>query len=529
MSTPARPIVNFSQIKTNLRNHSLLWVIPTIVCTTLAISYAVVKSNKWKATQVVQIRSTSNDAAAPPQAFSPEAMKVAQENVVNAAKSMTVIEAALREIGPINGGNDPAWPDKSDVESSITKVTVAPPKGSEFGKTDLVYISAEAKTPQRAEAFTAAVVKHVERKIQEQRAQTEKSRIAEYTQTKAVAQQKLNTETAKLQKMEREVGIGLAELRSLGDGKTMGNTNLDRIKKDISTNREKLDANQQRLALLIQAQNDPDRIDKVPTELLEKSNLKKMKEGLIEAQIRTANLIGNKTLQHPEVQAAQLVENKIRQQFATELNGLVNGFKSDIVINQNEIAKLELEKQQEDERTSKLGAIRAEYQNLESAMKFASENLSRETRNLSTAEANLAAAFSTSVLIKQSLTDVGTTSIGPSGIMIVAGGLFGGLILGLSLVFITVPIGQAWGRRWSDYMGAGRRSSDQQRGASPTGATRRASDAAAAATRRSTDQTTGDRRASNQPAADRRATDATSLLKSLTPPQQPTAENGNKA
>ncbi len=79
--------------------------------------------------------------------------------------------------------------------------------------------------------------------------------------------------------------------------------------------------------------------------------------------------------------------------------------------------------------------------------------------------------------------------------MIVAGAFGGGLALGLGLVFITVPIGQACGRRWSDYMGAGRRASDRQ--ATRSGDSRRA-----------TDQVAQNRRGSDQPMQDRRATAA---------------------
>ncbi len=216
MSAPTGPIINFKQIKTNLHNHSLMWIVPTIVCTALGLSYAMVKSTKWKATQAAIIRNIGNDNGqqAQGQFATPELLKAAQESVVNAARNPNVVEATLREMRPA-GNTDPNWPSKSDVESMIPKITVAPQKGSEFGKSDAIYISTEARTAEQAEAFTAVLVKQIERKLQANRAEKAKSLIAEYTQTKAVALEKTERGYSQARKDGKRSRSGYWRLASL--------------------------------------------------------------------------------------------------------------------------------------------------------------------------------------------------------------------------------------------------------------------------------------------------------------------------
>ena len=123
------------------------------------------------------------------------------------------------------------------------------------------------------------------------------------------------------------------------------------------------------------------------------------------------------------------------------------------------------------------------------------------------------------MLIKRDQPDAGTSPIGPGSAMILLGGMAGGLLGGLGLVFITVPIGEAWGRRRSDYQQAGRRNVD--RTATPTSPTvvptapagigRRAADQKSTA-RRGSDVTTTNRRENDNATTNRRTSDTPSVV-----------------
>ncbi len=182
--------------------------------------------------------------------------------------------------------------------------------------------------------------------------------------------------------MESEVGPDIGDLRALLEGKSFGNSNLDQIKLSIRTARQKIEEIQQLLQLLVAAQNDANRLDQVPTELYGRlSNLKKMKDNLIEAQFKVANLRGSKTTEHPEVRAAMLVEHEVRQQLLAELNSAITGFKSDLVINQNEISKLQNDKQLVEDRINSLGSQRAIYMNLDAAVKAQTKTSAKKPRS----------------------------------------------------------------------------------------------------------------------------------------------------
>jgi len=505
MSYPSSGIVNFQKIGENLRKYYFLWLVPTIAGTALAMSYAGVKSKKWKATQAVLLRDEGSDNVQQPlgRFANPEALKLAQETIVQTAKNAHVIEAALRELGP-DGPAGALWPSKAEVEETIGKIVIGPPKGSEFGKSDMLYISAEAKSPERAEALNSAVVKQLERRLQEIRSQRAKSLISEYTQAVELAEAELKTATAKLENLEREVGADIGELRSLTEGAS-GNSNLreslNHIKERLRTERAKHDQNQQLISILENAQQDPDRLVEAPARIFDLNPaLKKMKEGLIDAQIKAAGLQGTKTATHPEVIAAREIETAVKRELTIELDTTITGLASDKAVSQNEIDNLNGELQRVEAKLNALAALRAPYANIQAEVKQRNELLFKAQKGLSDSNASLAGAFNTSVLIKQDQPDAGISPVGPAATMIVAGGFAGGLLLGFGLVFITVPIGAACGRRWNDFVNAGRRASDQ---------TARQTTPVVAPTRRSTDPVGTSSRATDT-ATNRRAEDGKS-------------------
>jgi succinoglycan biosynthesis transport protein ExoP len=518
MSTPARSIINLPQIRENLVKHRWLWIAPTLACTALAICYAGVRSTKWKAVQVVMVRSESTDSGQHGQGefATPEALKLYQETVVQSARTPAVVEATLKELGPENGEVDASYPSAETVESTSTKIVLAPPKGQEFGKTNQIFITTEAKTPERAKELNSALVKQLSRRLQELRAAKAGSLRTEYEQAVAIAQGDVDVATKKLEAMENQVGRDIGELRTLNEGAT-GNSNLreqsNQIKQELRAANSKYEELVQLAALLTNARRDPNRLTEAPSRLFEiQPGLKKMKEGLVDAQIKAANLLGRMTPQHPDVLAARLAETEVKQELTAELDSIIGSLNADMTVLKNQTETLKSQLDDVEQRMNHLAGLRAPYSNLVSDLKRCNDKLAEEHKKLALARSSEASAFKTSALMTRDDPNAGTSPVGPGAKLVVLGGAVGGFMLGLGLIFITVPIGQMWGRRWSDYASSGRRAADRtaptandgmnagRRGSDPVPQTRRANDAPVGQ-RRATDTSRRDRRAVDHPPA----------------------------
>ena len=70
-------------------------------------------------------------------------MKTSQETILELTKSRTVIEQALSKVGPANGASSEGWPSVNDVEALQDAIKISPPKGAEFGKTEVFYLKVQ--------------------------------------------------------------------------------------------------------------------------------------------------------------------------------------------------------------------------------------------------------------------------------------------------------------------------------------------------------------------------------------------------
>jgi uncharacterized protein involved in exopolysaccharide biosynthesis len=221
--------------------------------------------------------------------------------------------------------------------------------------------------------------------------------------------------------------------------------------------------------------------------------LRRLKDGLIDAQLRTAQLMGKMTAGHPEVRAAREAEEAVNRQLREELAGAVGALRADLQLNQAQVKSLETQVGDVENRLNRLAALRASYGNLVAESRQCSESLQRAQTDLADARASQAAAQSASLITRLDQPVVGNSPMGPSTPMLLAGGGGGGLMIGLALVFLFAPT-QAGGRRWSDYVSRGRRATDR----APADATVRFPD-------REDRRRAGDRRAGDSPPAEQPA------------------------
>ena len=90
-----------SQLLHLLRRHVLLWLLPAVAIAAAVGVYAAVHQATWEASQALIVRNEASGAEKGPGKFSyPEEMKTVQETILEVVRSRSVLEAALREVGP---------------------------------------------------------------------------------------------------------------------------------------------------------------------------------------------------------------------------------------------------------------------------------------------------------------------------------------------------------------------------------------------------------------------------------------------
>jgi uncharacterized protein involved in exopolysaccharide biosynthesis len=467
MSSSPRSIVNPRQIVTTLRRHFWLWLAPTIALTVLATAYGILRPVKWRASQALVVRDEASGGTARQGRFDTiEALKSAQETVLEMAKNPRTIKAALIEAGPLDGITPNAnWPGKDDIESLQSSISVSPPKGSEFGRSEVIYLSAEGPTSERAVRLTNAVCNQLEIQLQELRQAKAQSLVAELEKAVTLAQNDLSGATVRLRDIEKLVGSDIDELRSLTET-TAGTSNLravsNQLQEELRRTQLVYDTNEETLKLLTAARADHNRLLAAPQRLFEQQPaLRRLKDGLVDAQLRTAQLFGRMSADHPEVKAARLAEEKIRVQLNAEIDLVVSNLRNELTVSTALLNTLKAQHQQVQTRLAKVAELRADYSNQLALVRQRTENLAKANKDLAEVRASQAAALSSSVIARIDEVQPDNSPVGPRFLAIVVAGLGGGLVLGFGLVFLMAPLGNLWGRRWTDYVAAGRRVSDQ--------------------------------------------------------------------
>jgi uncharacterized protein involved in exopolysaccharide biosynthesis len=434
-----------------LRTHVRWWAIPTVVCAVVAAAYSLAAPRQWRASQALIVRpeaaSVSDERLGKFTDLSE--MKTLQETILELAKSQSVVQATLRAVGPPRSYRHPdKWPTQLDVEDFRDVVDMRPPGGAEFGKTEVFYISIRSNDRNRAGALVAALCTQLEARMQELRDQRAQSMIAELQKTVAMADGDLATQTARLSTFEAKIGADLSELRNLNaDVGSQGEVaqQLQAIDAERRANEARHRENQRLLRLLVAAEKDPAQLLATPNTLLvSQPAVSQLKNALVNAQVRTANLLGTRAEQHPFVVAARESEQLIRAQLNSEIGVAIRGLEVDIELNAEREVSLTAKWNAARARQSRLAESRAEYASIVASVQNHTRLVEAARKNLADARARQAGAHSASVISRIDGVETGVRPIGPGRKVVVAGGGMGGLILGLGVVFLfasPVPAG----------------------------------------------------------------------------------------
>lgn len=425
------------------------WIVPTVAFAAVALAYALLKSDVWEAYQALVVRNEAHGPTDRPGKFAQsDEMKTLQETIVELARSDSVLETALRRVGPqesVSPASEAAfaWPTAQDIADVRDAVKVTPPNGAELGKTEVFYVKVEARDRDRALELTNAIVDGLQSRFQKLQAEKATSMIQELERTAQLAEGDLVAATKKLAEYEMNVGSDLSELRILNDTPS-GNSDLRQ--KVVAVENELRDADtQQRAAaelgvLLRQAKQDETRLVALPDRLLKShATLSRLIEGLSQARLRTSTLLGSKSDAHPMVIAARAEELEVLADLKRELDNAIRIAEVEEKLQTERFETLKSQLASVHARLERLAALRAEYGNRVAEVK-SREKLSEEARgNLADARASQAAASSASLINRIDEATTGPRPIGPGKSTIVLAGMVGGLLVGFAIVFLTVP------------------------------------------------------------------------------------------
>jgi len=445
-----------------LKTRLWLWLGPTLGLGLFAAAWALLAPAAWEAAQALVVRDEAVGSISRQGRFdSADARKTAQETLLEIARNPAVGSAALAELPPPEGRRPAAWPSEPEVEGVRNSIRVSAPKGSELGQTEVIYVTVRQSSRQRAAALVSALCTQIEIRLQKLRNTKADSVIAELKNTVELARLDLQAATDRLQILEREVGSDLGELRILNDSGA-GDSNLrsalNKVTEELRQVRSDCEAKQHLRDILTAALDDPGQLVATPNQLLESQPaVRRLKEGLVDAQLRTSQILGKMSPQHPLAQAAATSEQKIRQNLHDELQIAIRGLEADLSVRNTQRASLGTQHAEIKGRLDRLADLRARYDNLVADVRQRGKILEEAQRALSEARANQAVPQAASLITRLDSPHTGNSPVGPGRLTIVLSGFGGGLVLGLGLVFLVAPLGR--GRRWTDYF-PGRRRTD---------------------------------------------------------------------
>ena len=474
MTQTNAPPIPWKHVYRTLTKFLPLWGSMVVLFTGLGISYTLLRSDAWSARQPLLIRDEANGAVDRQGRFASQTeLKAAQETILEMAKHHDVVAAALREIGPPPGKPTDGWPNTATVSRiARNSVDIRAPQGADFGSSEVIYLTVEAESRERALQFCKAMFDSLSHRLQTVRRVRADSILSELVYARQLAQQNLDEAAQQLREIEIRFGSDLGELRSLtdtisGDG-TIRRV-LDETQRELQTAELQLEQVTALHDLLVAGQKDPTRLLVSGGELLStQPSLSRLKDGLIDAQLATSQLSGRYTENHPVFRSAKKAEQEIRQQMQTETGAVIRAMQPTLELNRGRVQRLRDKQQQLEQRLTRLAEARTGYAHLAAEVGHRTQLLEASEKALADAEARRSAALATNLLAELGPPRSGDSPVGPGGGLLTMGSAAAGLIFGLGVVFLVAPgpSDARYGRRWSDYL-SGRRASDFADAAAP--------------------------------------------------------------
>ena len=428
--------------------HRRLWLIPTVVGAVLGMLVAVLMTRYWEATQALIVRDEAHAGDGfdrePGKFASPSDMKSLQETILELGKSKSVVEATLREVGPGSRSASGTWPSDRVIDNFRQRISMTPPGGAEFGSTEVAYLNVRAEGKGRAIELVSSLSKQLDARFRSLRNKRAQSMIAELADAERLADKNLAEATEELGAFEAKVGADLTELRMLQTSPSATSVLRQRLvaaENDKRQHDTRKRQDEKLLTLLHDVRKDPHKLIATPNSLLSSQPaLRRLKEGLVDAQLAKAQLLGIRSKNHPEVRAAQETEDQVRDHLYLELDAATKGLAVDLELSADRVAALEKQLNDGWARLGRLARLRTDYANLTALAENRMRHVERARRDLADARAAQASATAASLIQWIDGPEAGVNPVGVSRKTVAAAGLFGGLAFGIGLLFLFAEV-----------------------------------------------------------------------------------------
>lgn len=440
-----RSVPNLKQLVHVLVVYRTRWLVPAALVAVLACTYALMRPPTWEASQALFVRNEAAGNTDSPGKFAhSDELKTVQETLLELVRSRGVLQSAMQKVGPPAKRSDRAgaWPNADEIESLRGQVKLVPPKGADFGSTEVFYVRVRHSDRQRAVALVDAICGELEVRFQQLRGAKAESMVREMEKAVDMARHDLAETTDRLRRIEQQVGSDLGELRSLQEW-SAGETSLRRTVAELETQmrdvRQQQNSHRELLRLLKHAQDDPRCFATMPNRLLEShAALKRLKDGLIDAQLQTAGLLGRMSADHPLVLAAQQAEREILLHLHKELSSAVEGVVLEMQLADQREQILQRQLSDATATLERLASLRAEYSNQLGETQNRAALLAQAEERLAEARTAQATAAAASLLGRIDGPEAGTSPVGPGRAAIALLGIVGGAAFGVGVLLLSL-------------------------------------------------------------------------------------------
>ncbi|MDZ4659682.1 MAG: hypothetical protein SH868_19080 [Bythopirellula sp.] len=422
------------------------WLTPAIACGVLSLVYAIFMTRYWEAFQGMVVReeaSVSAGSKQPGKFADLYEMRTFQETILELAKSHQVVSTTMKNVAEAETGEVPAEPTAEQIEKFRKRLTMSPPDGAEFGKTEVFYFSVKDPSRERAIDLVAALCKQLALRLGHLRQERSQGLTNELEKQVELAGKVHQEENTRLKEFEMQVGSDLGELRVLHSamgGQSDLRQQLVELEKETRAVEARLREAEDLLIVLQAAQDNPEELVAMPSSLLKiQPTLQRLKNGLVDAQLQVSKLSGTRTTSHPYVRAAQETVVQVREELHRELAVVIEGLQVEVGLSHNRLEVLTSQVGGLQKRLNRLAELRAEYTSRVASVESSRAVLSQARKQLSEVRAKQVAAQSAQLVTPIDSPETGPHPVGLGRTMVVILGSFGGLVLGLGWLFLNLP------------------------------------------------------------------------------------------
>lgn len=425
----------------------LYWLGPILVLVPLAFLAALFKPTVWQAHQAFTVRDEAIGEGAFAKAgrfVSTEQLQSAQETILQFVHSRQVLEQALQHVGPSRPARAANWPTPQSIEDLRDSITLGAPKGAELGKTEMLFLTAKADSPQRAAALVDAIGQSLQTQLQSFRAQQAHGIVTELDHEVQLIDERLRQARQSLSQLEASLGADLGEMRTLSAGQA-GESNLRTTLSQIETEIRQADAAgtvlEKQSELFSNALADPRVLLAAPTTLLENHpSLRNLQAGLADARIKAASALAQMTPKHPQARVAQQTVTRVEQELAHEIRQAMQTAETELSVNHSLIDRLQQQRDQVRTKLNRLAEHRAEYEQLTSQVTHFTTELHRAQTALADAQASEQAARQSSLITAVAPAEAALRPLGPGRLTLLLAGLMATAVTSVGLIVLVTPV-----------------------------------------------------------------------------------------